>query len=89
MIPSPRACPIATCSASMARSAREYGNCTLMAGVSEFDVANVCPCAAYQLGTSENPAYRILPALLRSSNVRITSSTGVMRSQVCSRNRST
>ena len=44
--------------------------------------------ATHQAGASLTPAYKTFPCRTRSSNARITSSTGVIWSQMCSQYKS-
>ncbi len=74
-----------TCSASIARSTREYSSCSAVTGGPPSMAAFV----AYQAGTSLSPTAPIFPARTRSPNAAMTSSAGVKPSQMCSQYRST
>ena len=63
---------------------RLYSICKPTNGVQPRNSASVFALATAQAAMSDTPAWRILPWRTRSSNARITSSIGVILSQMCS-----
>jgi hypothetical protein len=79
-----RAFAIGTSSGSTVCSIRLYSTYSPANRVHPRNSASVLACAIHHAGASETPAYRIFPCRTRSSKPRMTSSTGVIASQMWS-----
>jgi len=79
----PRSSAIGMSSRSGVRWMRLYSIWSPMKGDQPDNSASVLARETYHAGASEMPTYRTLPVRTRSSRPRMTSSTGVSRSQAC------
>src|SRR5689334_19194110 len=84
-----KASAMGTRSLSGVRSSMLYRDCRATNGVQPRSSAVVLASATSQAGQSETPMYNTFPERIRSSRARITSTTGVHASRVCTHSRST